>query len=113
MRPSFVACLLGLCFISGDGPDPKPAPVKPARVPVVFHVRVPADTPLDAKVCLSGSLPAVAEWRETDARPMKRLDPRRCAVTVLLPLGETLKYKVTLGSWARVEKDINGREIDD
>ena len=110
MSPSFVACVLVLCFVTVDDPDPKAAK---AMVPVVFRVRVPADTPQDAKVTLSGSLPAAGEWREFDARLMTHIKDGRYAVTLLLPLGELLKYKITLGSWKKVEKDVKGEEIDD
>jgi predicted alpha/beta superfamily hydrolase len=41
---------------------------------------------------------------------MKRIDDGRYAVTVLLPRGEILEYKLNLGSWDAVEKDGKGAE---
>jgi predicted alpha/beta superfamily hydrolase len=106
MSPSLVACVLSLCVAQGDDPHP---PAKKAEVPVVFRVTVPATTPKGAKIYLAGSLAALGEWK-SDGKPLKLTDDGRYAGVVLLSPGASLEYKVTMGTWALVEKDAKGGE---
>ena len=100
MSPSLV-CVLALLV----GGDPKPV----ENVAVTIRARVPASTPRDAKVYLAGNLAVVGEWKPA-GRELMRLEDGRFAATILIPRGETLEYKLTLGSWKRVEKEAEGKD---
>src|SRR2546428_566439 len=104
MSPSIIVCALGFWAASVADNPPAQISAKVVSVPVVFRVRVPDSTPKNAKVYLAGSLPVLGEWKP-DGMKMKRLDDGRYAVTLLLPVGATLEYKLNLGSWQAVEKD--------
>ena len=104
MSPSFVACVLSLCAACGDGPV---APTKKAEIPVVFRVKVPATLPKGAHIYLTGNLAALGEWKP-DGKLLKLTDDGRYAGVVLLSPGAKLEYKVTMGTWAQVEKDAKG-----
>jgi predicted alpha/beta superfamily hydrolase len=79
------------------------------EVELVVHVRVPDDTPVDARVYLAGSHPAVGEWRP-DGAPLVRQADGRHVLRLRLPRGIRLDYKYTLGTWERVEKGLGGIE---
>lgn len=77
---------------------------------VVFQVKVPPETPPDARVYLAGNLPAVGTWKP-DGLLLSRVGENRYSGRVSLPRGEILEYKLTLGSWQRVEKGKSGAEM--
>ncbi len=79
-------------------------------VAVEFRVSVPAGTPKDSAIYLSGNLPALGHWR-ADGVKLKRHENGRFHTTVSLPEGSAAEYKVTRGSWATVEKNTEGAEI--
>jgi len=79
-------------------------------VSVELHVTVPADTPENAIVYVTGNQRAAGNWRP-DVVKLHRLDDGRWHIRLELPKGGTLDYKFTLGSWADVEKSGNGGEI--
>jgi predicted alpha/beta superfamily hydrolase len=87
-----------------------PAAHAPGNVHVAFHVRVPADTPRDAKVCISGSLKALGGWK-ADGLVLRREIDGTYRGEVFVPRGGVLAFKVTRGSWQFVEKDPRGEEI--
>ncbi len=97
--------LVGVLWLLAAVDDPRPK----ADIAVTFRVSVPAATPRDATVYLAGSSPSVGTWKP-DGVPMTRLADGRHEATVKLPRGDALEYKITLGSWPKVEKDAAGRD---
>lgn len=100
LLPGILAALLALAPSMGAG----------ETVDVVFRVKVPADTPPDIRVYVAGSLAAVGTWKP-DGLVLKPDSKRFYSARVALPRDAVLEYKVTLGSWQRVEKQRNGAEI--
>ena len=89
------------------------APSASARaetVAIEFRVTVPHNMPADAIVYIAGNQPAAGRW-SPGAVPLQKRDDGRWGTKLAMPKGETLEYKFTLGSWARVEKGENGAEI--
>jgi predicted alpha/beta superfamily hydrolase len=80
------------------------------NVDVTFRVRVPADTPVGARVYVAGNLESVGRWK-ADGLELEPDGARHYTGTRSLPRGEVLEYKLTLGSWTRVEKAKKGAEI--
>jgi predicted alpha/beta superfamily hydrolase len=80
-------------------------------VKVEIRVTAPADTPANATLYLAGNLDAVGGW-QADAKAFKRGDDGTYSLTLNLPRGDTLEYKITRGSWETVEKSDAGEEID-
>jgi predicted alpha/beta superfamily hydrolase len=80
-------------------------------VKVEIRVTAPADTPANATLYLTGNLDAAGGW-QADAKALKRGDDGTYSVTLNLPRGDTLEYKITRGSWETVEKSEAGEEID-
>ena len=81
----------------------------PAVSQVVFDVTVPAATPSDADITVCGDHPALGAW---DPARGVRLYPRgnsRYVGRVAMPVGATLQWKVTRGSWDTVEQLADGR----
>lgn len=99
-----------ICVVAFLSPDDDPKPKQPDAVLVTVRVKVPADTPKDAKVYLSGNVEKLGAWK-SDAVPLKKLSDGRHAGTVFLPREYLIEYKCTLGTWERVEKDAKGNEI--
>jgi predicted alpha/beta superfamily hydrolase len=94
-----------------DAADPVP-PEERARVTLRFVVTVPPDTPNGDAIYLCGDDPALGNW---DAAAGLELNPRGGNVyhaTVRLARGAHVRFKVTRGSWATVEKDELGGEIE-
>jgi predicted alpha/beta superfamily hydrolase len=81
-------------------------------VTIEFRVTVPEDTPADVAVYIAGNQPAAGRW-VPGAVPLQKRDDGRWGTKLTMPKGETLEYKFTLGSWARVENDTKGGEIRD
>jgi predicted alpha/beta superfamily hydrolase len=79
-------------------------------VEIELIVTAPATTPADAKLYLSGSLPAAGNWKADGVALEKQADGR-WRVKLQLPKARELQYKLTLGSWAGVEKGKAGEEI--
>jgi len=79
-------------------------------VNIEFQVQVPSNTPADARVYLSGNLPLLGMW-SPDGLPLRRADNGMYRAVAILPAGNPLNYKVTLGSWRLVEKGPEGEEI--
>src|SRR5689334_5753419 len=72
-------------------------------VEIELIVTAPASTPADAKLYLSGNLPATGNWSPEGVSLEKQADGR-WRTMLRLPKGRELQYKLTLGSWAGVEK---------
>ncbi|WNG13263.1 carbohydrate esterase [Cystobacter fuscus] len=78
----------------------------------VFLVTVPATTPPDDTLWLSGAQPELGEWNGAGVKLHKAMDNRYAASLSFQP-GTLLAFKATRGSWATVEKDMLGQEIED
>jgi predicted alpha/beta superfamily hydrolase len=101
--PLIIGCALlaSVCARADDKPT----------VTVTIIATVPKDTPKDAKVYLAGNLDEVGAWK-ADGKLMKRTDEGKYTITLKLPKGQTLEYKLNCGSWDTVEKSDKGQEID-
>ncbi|WP_264230296.1 immunoglobulin-like domain-containing protein [Acholeplasma laidlawii] len=89
-------------------------------VTVEITVTLPADTPMTDAVIIAGNFGSgsnMPEWDPTSTLGVaNRIDATTASITIIYenltdPL--TIEYKWTRGSWATVEKDINGEEISD
>jgi len=78
---------------------------------VSFRVRVPEGTPAQNKLYVAGNLDALGPW-QPDLFPLKRVGPFEFEGELDIPVGHTLQYKITRGSWSTVEKEIDGGEIN-
>jgi predicted alpha/beta superfamily hydrolase len=87
-----------------------PAAVLAADVAVAFRVTAPATTPSDARVWLSGDLPALGAWNGAGLALVRGGDGVH-AGALTVPAGTRLEFKVTRGDWNTVEKDARGGEI--
>ncbi len=74
-----------------------------------FVVTVPPGSPAGEAVHVTGSVPELGSW-DPAGRAMTRLDASRFLLRVRLPLGLAVEYKYTRGSWATVEKRLDGSE---
>ncbi|WP_422723962.1 alpha/beta hydrolase-fold protein [Hyalangium rubrum] len=83
-----------------------------ARPPVHFSVEVPANTPANAEIWLSGNQPALGEWNGAGVKLEKGSSGSRYFTCIPFATGTNLEFKVTRGSWDSVEKDAQGGEID-
>lgn len=81
-------------------------------VPVSFKVTVPANTPKDQVLYLSGSVPALGNW-DAAGVPLTRGDDGTYHADVPdLLNGMEYTFKVTRGTWGTVETDKDGKGID-
>jgi predicted alpha/beta superfamily hydrolase len=79
--------------------------------PISFVVEVPANTPSDAEVWLSGNQRALGNWSGAGVKLTKRSSDSRYVTRLPFAVGTHLEFKVTRGSWDSVEKDAQGGEI--
>lgn len=86
------------------------AAARPAMV--TFDVEAPEYTPADATLYIAGNIDALGPW-DPGKVALGRLPNGHHAVTLVLPLGTELHYKITRGSWATVEKGPEYEEIPD
>lgn len=76
---------------------------------VTFRVTVPSTTPSSGPVYLSGSFNS---WNAADpAYQLTKGSDGVYSITLSLPAGTAVQYKVTRGSWATVETSSSGAEI--
>jgi predicted alpha/beta superfamily hydrolase len=71
-------------------------------VPVTFQVTVPASTPADSQVWISGNHEALGTWNGRGLQLTKQSDGTYAA-TANFPPATMLQWKVTRGSWDTVE----------
>lgn len=83
-----------------------------SQTPISFVVEVPANTPPDAEIWLSGNQPELGNWNGAGVKLTKGSTGNRYGGCVPFATGTNLEFKVTRGSWDSVEKDSQGREID-
>lgn len=78
---------------------------------VTFSVAVPADTPADDTVHVSGDLAELGAW-DADAVPLARdAATGRWRVGLALPRGAPFAYKYNRGTWETVEASSTGADI--
>ncbi|WP_150267156.1 carbohydrate binding domain-containing protein [Paenibacillus tepidiphilus] len=76
---------------------------------VTFRVTVPASTPADGPVYLSGSF---NNWNAADpAYKLTKGSDGVYSITLNLPAGTAVTYKLTRGAWTNVETASNGADI--
>lgn len=109
------ALLLGCARSTPTAPSaPAPsragaAPGGTAAVSVTFRVTVPASTPPADLVYLAGDFQG---WNPgSAAHVLARQPDGRWQITQSFNEGQSLQFKFTRGTWARVEKGPNGEEI--
>ena len=96
LLPAFAAALLAAFAL-------------PGWAATTFVVSVPASTPAGETVYIAGSFQG---WNSASpAHALTRQVDGRWSITLDLPAGTAIQYKFTRGSWARVEKGVNGEEI--
>jgi len=87
-------------------------PAEVSQPTVVLTVTVPASTPADASIFVSGNQPELGNWDGVGTALTRGTDGR-WSVGLSFPVGTTLAFKITRGSWDTVEKDATGGEIAD
>jgi hypothetical protein len=96
----------GYAIATAQTPPPRAAgsPAEASAVTVTIVVRIPDDTPLGDDLYLSTDRTAFnpAELR------LVRLDSRHWTIDLSLPLGSTLHYRFTRGSFVTGERDRAG-----
>lgn len=78
----------------------------------VFVVAVPEHTPPESPLYLVGNQPELGEWDPGKVQLYKAVD-NSYALTLSFEPGRFLAFKVTRGSWEKVEKGPQGEEITD
>lgn len=82
---------------------------EPQADSVTFRVSVPGSTPANAQVYLTGSFNS---WNAADsAYLLTRGSDGVYSITVNLPAGSAVTYKLTRGSWGTVETASSGADI--
>lgn len=100
IRTTVTVLLLALCATAGA-----------EDVKITFKVKVPATTPKDAKVYLSGNLKPLGEWSGAGAELKLDKNDATYTAAITLPKDAQVEYKVTRGSWDTVEKNKDGSEL--
>ena len=65
-------------------------------------VRMPPETPADARFFLAGNLPEVGSWK-ANGIPLERRDSGTFTSTLEIPADRPLEYLITRGNWRTVE----------
>lgn len=73
-------------------------------------VSVPATTPDNAQICITGNHDLLGNWDGKGAT-LKEIGPNLFLFSADLPIGSELEYKFTRGNFDSVEKTVQGREI--
>jgi enterochelin esterase-like enzyme len=81
-------------------------------VPVEFAVTVPAETPGDQTIYLSGDAAEMGNWQAAGV-PLHRGADGKYHGTVTMLSGIDHKYKVTRGTWGTVERGPGGVDMPD
>ncbi len=99
MRRSFRATALLLAALLAAATSPAIA----RQAMVTFRVKVPKRTPPDAEVFITGNIDALGPWDPGKAE-LGRVGDGLYAITIILPPGLDLRYKITRGTWDTVEQ---------
>jgi predicted alpha/beta superfamily hydrolase len=86
-------------------------PSDPVRPPVTIVVEVPAHTPADAKIWLSGNQPELGNWNGAGLELTRIASSNRYMATLPFAMGSQLEFRVTRGSWSTVELDEQGSPV--
>lgn len=78
-------------------------------VTLTFLVEIPATTPADAAIWISGNTAELGEWNGAGVRLERR--GKHFMARLGIPRESALEFKITRGSWNTVEKDPTGREL--
>lgn len=65
---------------------------------VLFEVRTAKPLPVGQQVFVTGNQKMLGHWR-ADALPLTRMGENAWSGQAILPVGETVEYKFTRGSW--------------
>ncbi|KFE67732.1 putative esterase [Hyalangium minutum] len=85
----------------------------PEHLPTLFVVDVPASTPANSEIWLSGNQESLGNWNGAGVQLAQSYSSERSYVTCLeFSPGTNLEFKATRGSWDSVEKDAQGGEIN-
>ncbi|RKH45150.1 alpha/beta hydrolase-fold protein [Corallococcus sicarius] len=76
----------------------------------VFVVQVPDITPREDTVYLTGNQPELGNWNGAQVALSRAVD-NAYAGSVIFAEGTDLEFKVTRGSWEKVEKSATGAEV--
>ncbi len=82
-----------------------------SAVPIEFVITIPENAPIDSGLFLAGNVGALGGWRANGLRVSQGEDGRY-RKTIDVPVGTELEFKVTCGSWATVERDEDGGQIN-
>jgi len=78
-------------------------------IKVKCEVEIPPFTPPNSQIYIAGNFNG---WHPKDPRYiLKEEDKNRYTITLELPVGEKIEFKITRGSWEYVEKGERGEEI--
>ena len=83
-------------------------PEKPVRLD--FSVTVPTNTPADASVYIAGNLVELGRW-QPDGLMLIHQAKGEYTACIRIPKGTRGEFKITQGTWERVEKAVDGSEI--
>ncbi|MFL5349796.1 MAG: alpha/beta hydrolase-fold protein [Hyalangium sp.] len=86
-------------------------PADPAKNPILFVVTVPANTPANSEIWISGNQEELGNWNGAGVKLAKGLTSSLYSTCVDFAAGTNLEFKVTRGSWGMVEKDPHGQEV--
>lgn len=101
---------LGVFFVSEEVEAQTSRPSEDNGVLIEWVVRTPASTRKDATVYIIGSPVELGAWGSPGKALTRRADGAH-AISVRLPRGRAIDYKITRGSWDTVEKGSKGEEI--
>jgi len=76
---------------------------------VTWLVRVPANTPANAAIAISGNIAELGTWNAAGIR-LLQVEPQLYRASAHVPRGAALEYKVTRGGWNSVETCRDGSE---
>jgi predicted alpha/beta superfamily hydrolase len=95
--------------MSADGGAGGAASLSPTAVNVTFRVALPASTPPGDTVFIAGDFQG---WNPGSlAHVLSEQPDGRWTITLAFNPGQSIQFKFTRGSWAKVEKGPNGEEI--
>ena len=102
--------LLAVDQVLCNAQDKQSSAPKSALAKVTWKVTVPADTPGGSKLYIAGNIDEFGPW-QPNAFELSPLADGKYEASLDIPVGTRIQYKLTRGSWASVEKSIEGAEI--
>jgi len=109
-------CLI-ICFAfvsTVASANDEPSKNVPANVRVIFEVRPPEAVEgvfsTSTEIFVAGNLEALGQWKPDGLR-LKRSKDGLYRGEIIAPAGTQLEFKLTQGTWDRVEKDRAGRDV--